>query len=127
MRNLYYVCTFDHFRIGDPDLYISYTRNPTYHLESHDQNSCTCGEEELKTISNTRPLYIGVYCYTTYFNCTFELNVCSAIKRNIEHNPYSKLETNQNSKITKSSGSGLKSTFLSLVENFFVEILPTLF
>lgn len=110
--------TYGH-RTEDPDLYISYKAFPFSDILKHDQDSCTCGTEVIITNQDIRPVYTGVYCYSLYTNCTFQLSVC-ALKNQTD------IADNQLS-YHESTKKRLKSSFLMFMEAFFTEILPALF
>uniref|UniRef100_A0A336M0R8 CSON009666 protein n=1 Tax=Culicoides sonorensis TaxID=179676 RepID=A0A336M0R8_CULSO len=59
---------------GDTDLYISYKNYPLVQTASHDYSSYSCGVEQIP-LENKRPVFIGVYCYSQYENCTFRLEI----------------------------------------------------
>lgn len=114
---------FNFFSAEDPDLYISYKSFPFYNLGKHDQDSCTCGVEVVKTNKDIRPVYTGVYCYSIYTNCTFHLSVC-ALQQTANLSEYLNPSDEHDEKSNKNK---IKSTFLIFIEVLFTELIPVFF
>lgn len=81
-KNLYLVLDS---LVGDSDLYISYSNYPLTSIKDHEYSSYSCGSEQIP-LENTRPAFIGIFCYSLYENCTFRLEI---YKTNVDLSLYS--------------------------------------
>ncbi|XP_063696232.1 UPF0669 protein C6orf120 homolog [Culicoides brevitarsis] len=100
---------------GDTDLYISYKDYPKVQATSHDYSSYSCGVEQIP-LENKRPVFIGVFCYSQYENCTFHLEI---YKTNIDLSSHANRHTVErvNDRDTESSNklNGFKIILFSLL------------